>query len=60
MCGCTYECPSTDSSLNSRVLYFCANIHHSLTCDFPLNVFVSLNGDIGDVYSAKCTCVSSK
>lgn len=53
-----YECPSTGDSLNLRVLYFRAYVHHSLTCESPLQVFVSLNGNTGDVYSAKCTCVS--
>ena len=53
-----YECPYTGGSLNVRVLYFHAYVHHSLTYDSPLNVFVSLNGDTGDVYSGKCICVS--
>lgn len=53
-----YECPSTGDSLNLRVLYFRTYVHHSLTCNSPLNVFVSLNGDTGDMYSRKCTCVS--
>ena len=41
-----------------RILYFRAYVHHSLTCDAPLETFVALNGDNGDVYSAQCTCVS--
>ena len=41
-----------------RILYFHACVHHSLTCDVPLETFVALNGDNGDVYSAQCTCVS--
>ena len=52
-----YECPRT-SNLNLRVLYFRAYVHHSLTCDSPLEVYVSINGDNGDVYSGKCSCVS--
>ena len=31
-----------------RILYFRAYIHHSLTCDAPLETFVALNGDNGD------------
>ena len=60
-----YECPTPPSNDDAtlptpplRVLYFCAHVHHSLTCESPLEVFVSLNGVAGDVYSAKCTCVS--
>ena len=41
-----------------RILYFRAYVHHSLTCDAPLETYVALNGDNGDVYSAQCTCVS--
>lgn len=48
--------PSEDPYL--RVLYFRVYVHHSLTCESPLEVFVCVNGDNGDVYSAKCTCVS--
>ena len=56
-----YKCPSLDlecTDLQLRVLYFRAYVHHSLTCKSPLEVFVSINGDSGDVYSAKCNCVS--
>ena len=52
-----YECPRV-SDIALRVLYFRAFVYHSLTCDSPLEVFVSLNGDTGDVYSAQCSCVS--
>ena len=52
-----FECPRT-SNLNLRVLYFRAYVHHSLTCDSPLEVYISINGDNGDVYSGKCSCVS--
>ena len=53
-----YECPTRTSRLNLRVLYFRAFVYHSLTCDSPLEVYVSINGDSGDVYSGKCTCIS--
>ena len=52
-----FECPRI-SNLNLRVLYFRAYVHHSLTCDSPLEVYISINGDNGDVYSGKCSCVS--
>ena len=41
-----------------RILYFRAYVHHSLTCDAPLETYIALNGDNGDVYSAQCTCIS--
>ena len=52
-----YECPNVNN-IALRVLYFCAFVYHSLTCDSSLEVFVALNGDTGDVYSARCSCVS--
>ena len=52
-----HQCPC-DNLLLLKVLYFRAYVHHSFTCDAPLEVFVSLNAENGDVYSAKCTCVS--
>ena len=52
-----HECV-VPASTSLRVLYFRAFVHHSLTCESPLTVFVSVNGDNGDVYSAKCDCVS--
>jgi len=52
-----YQCP-VDNDLNLRVLYFRAYIHHSLSCDTPLEVYVAVNGDNGDVYAGKCSCVS--
>ena len=52
-----YECPNVNN-IALRVLYFRAFVYHSLTCDSPLEVFVALNGDTGDVYSAQCSCVS--
>ena len=55
-----YECLPviTSNNVTLRVLYFRAYVHHSLTCESPLLVFVSINGETGDVYSAKCNCVS--
>ena len=52
-----HQFPSTDKS-NLKVLYFRGFVHHSLSCEAPLEVFVALNGDTGDVYSAQCSCVS--
>ena len=52
-----YLCPC-DNDLMFKVLYFCANDHHSYNCDTPLEVFVSMNAENEDVYSAKCSCVS--
>ena len=51
------ECPSTNQ-LDLRILYFRAFVYHSLSCEDPLEVFVSLNGDTGDTYTAQCSCVS--
>ena len=45
-------------SQQPRIIYFRAYVHHSLTCNEPLTVFVAMNGDSGDVYAAKCNCVS--
>ena len=52
-----YQCPKSGES-NLRILYFRAFVHHSFTSDAPLEVYVSVNGDNGDVYSAQCSCVS--
>ena len=52
-----YQCPC-DNNLMLKVLYFCVYVHHSYNCDAPLEVFVSMNAENGDVYSAKCSCVS--
>lgn len=41
-----------------RVLYFTAFVYHSLSCETPLKVYVAINGDNGDVYAGKCSCVS--
>ena len=51
-----HEFPISESGL--RILYFHAYVYHSLTCDAPLETYVALNGDTGDVYSAQCSCVS--
>ena len=40
------------------IVYVCGFVQHSLTMDVPLETFVALNGDTGDVYSAQCSCVS--
>ena len=45
--------PSMDN-----LLYFCEFVHHSLSCEALLEVFVALNGDTGDVYTTQCLCVS--
>ena len=47
-------------SQQPRIIYFRAYVHHAraLTCNEPLTVFVAMNGDSGDVYAAKCNCVS--
>ena len=37
---------------NLRVLYFWALVNRSFTSDAPLQVYVSVNGDNDDVYSA--------
>ena len=39
-------------------VYFRGFVHHSLSCEAPLKVFVALNRDTGDAYSAQCSCVS--
>ena len=52
-----FQCPC-ENQLNLRVLYFRAFVYHSFTTDTPYEVFVSLNGDNGDVYAGKCACVS--
>ena len=44
--------------LQLHIIYFRAYMHHSLTCNESLTVFVAMNGDNGDIYAAKCNCVS--
>ena len=41
-----------------RIVYVRGFVQHSLTKDLPLETFVALTGDTGDVYSAQCSCVS--
>jgi len=55
--GWVYECLMTND-LNLKIFYFRAFVHHSLTCDTPLELYVSINAENGDVHSGKCTCVS--
>lgn len=43
---------------NPRIVFVRGFVQHSLSMDVPLEVFVSLDGDAGDVFSAQCTCVS--
>ena len=52
-----FQC-SSEKQLNLRVLYFRGFVYHSFTTDTPYEVFVSLNGDNGDVYAGQCACVS--
>ena len=49
-----HDCKTTDP----RVVYARGFVHHSLTMDHPLDVFVALDGDSGHVFSAQCNCVS--
>ena len=53
-----YPCPC-DNDLMLKVLYFHAYVHHSYNCDTPLEVFVSMNVENRDVYSAKYSCVTA-
>ena len=52
-----YQCPCANN-LMLKVLYFRAYVQHLYNCDAPLEVFVSMNAENGDVYSAKRSCVS--
>ena len=52
-----HEFPFISEVGSLRILYFHAYVHHSLTCDVPLETFIALNGDNGNVYSAQCTRV---
>ena len=40
------------------VTYVRSYVHHSMSCDPSLQVFVALNSTKGDVYSAQCNCVA--
>ena len=52
-----HQFPRTDK-LNLKVLYFCGFVHHSLSCEAALEVYVALKGETGDVHLAQCSCVS--
>ena len=41
-----------------RIVYVRGYVHHSMSCDPALTVYVAVNGETGDVYSAKCNCVA--
>ena len=49
-----HDC-ATDSP---RVDYVRGFVQHSLSTDSPLETFVALDGDSGDVFTAQCNCVS--
>ena len=52
----TSGCTSVQVKLESVVfLCLCLSL---FTTDTPYEVFVSLNGDNGDVYAGQCVCVS--
>lgn len=40
------------------IMYVRGYVHHSLSCDPSLVVFVSLNSKTGEVYSGQCNCVA--
>ena len=52
-----YLCPC-DNDLMLKVLYFCAYVNHSQNCDALLEVFISMNAENENVYSAQCSCIS--
>ena len=52
-----YRC-SSENQLNLRVLYFRAFVYRSFTTDTPYEVFVSFNGDNGNVYAGQRASVS--
>ena len=41
-----------------KIVYVRGFVQHSLTTDLPLETFVALDGDNGDVFSAQYSCVS--
>ena len=49
-----HDCKTSDP----RIVYVRGFVQHSLSMDVPLETFVALNGDTGDVYSAQCSCIS--
>ena len=52
-----FQCPC-ENQLNLKVLYFRAFVDYSFISDTPYEMFVSLNGDNGDVYAGQCACIS--
>ena len=42
---------ATMISISEYCMYFRAYIHHSLTCDTSLDVYVEVNGDIMGIYT---------
>jgi len=53
-----YQC-HVDSDLHLRVLYFRAYVHHSLSCDTPLEVYLAVKGkQLISVISVLCTMCS--
>ena len=49
-----HDCKTSDP----RIVYVRGFVQHSLSMDVPLETFVALNDDTGDVYSAQCSCIS--
>ena len=50
---------SAMSASEPRIVYVCVWLRAtSPHYDLPLETFLALNGDTGDVYSAQCSCVS--
>ena len=41
-----------------RIVFVRGFVYHSISCDPSLTVCVALNGETGDLYSAKCNCVT--
>ena len=46
-----YECPQV---LCANSISMRAYVHHNLTCESSMGVFMCLNGGNDDIYSAKC------
>jgi len=53
-----FGCMNVHLQLSLKVLYFRTFVYHSLSYEDLLEVFMSLNGDTGDIYAAQCSCVS--
>ena len=47
-----------DCAMDSPGVYVREFVRHSVSTDLPLETFVALDGDSGDVYSAQCNCIS--